>query len=469
MKSGASKKIASQPIYGPVVDHQLRVVARLEVARLRAWTTGRRSRTVYAYSLEQGKSFPVTDGLSDVSEPRFDASGKYLYFLASTDAGPVKDWFAQSNADMRVDAAASTSPCCRTTCRRRSPRRATRRSRTRRREAREAAEKRRPRNADREADEAAADKPADKPRAAVPHRLRRARVPHPRPADAGRRRCRNLQAGAAGQIYYLRTDATARRSLQPLRPEHAQERDAPARASTDYVVSADAQEAALSQRARTGRSCRRTGAIQPAEGRIASTPSRCASIRSAEWKQIFDEAWRINRDYFYAPNMHGADWAEAEGEVRGVPAARGDARRPEPRHPVDVQRAGGRPPQRRRRRHADRAADRAGRPARRRLRGRQRPLPLQEGLRRPELEPAAARAAHRAGREREGRRVPAGGQRHGPASADRTSTACSRTPPARSSRSRSARTPTAPARAPCRSCRSPTRPPCATATGSRAT
>ncbi|MFP5286220.1 MAG: PDZ domain-containing protein, partial [Thermoanaerobaculia bacterium] len=27
-----------------------------------------------------------------------------------------------------------------------------------------------------------------------------------------------------------------------------------------------------------------------------------------EWPQIFDEAWRINRDYFYDPNMHGADW-----------------------------------------------------------------------------------------------------------------------------------------------------------------
>jgi tricorn protease len=27
-----------------------------------------------------------------------------------------------------------------------------------------------------------------------------------------------------------------------------------------------------------------------------------------EWQQIFDEAWRINRDYFYDPNMHGCDW-----------------------------------------------------------------------------------------------------------------------------------------------------------------
>ena len=28
----------------------------------------------------------------------------------------------------------------------------------------------------------------------------------------------------------------------------------------------------------------------------------------AEWPQILREAWRINRDYFYATNMHGADW-----------------------------------------------------------------------------------------------------------------------------------------------------------------
>lgn len=28
----------------------------------------------------------------------------------------------------------------------------------------------------------------------------------------------------------------------------------------------------------------------------------------SEWRQIFDEAWRINRDFFYDPGMHGADW-----------------------------------------------------------------------------------------------------------------------------------------------------------------
>ena len=32
--------------------------------------------------------------------------------------------------------------------------------------------------------------------------------------------------------------------------------------------------------------------------------------RSEEWKQIFEEAWRYERDYFYDPNMHGRNWNE---------------------------------------------------------------------------------------------------------------------------------------------------------------
>jgi len=32
--------------------------------------------------------------------------------------------------------------------------------------------------------------------------------------------------------------------------------------------------------------------------------------RSEEWKQIFEEAWRYERDYFYDPEMHGRDWME---------------------------------------------------------------------------------------------------------------------------------------------------------------
>ncbi len=40
---------------------------------------------VFVYSLDQGKSFQITDGMSDALYPNFDKNGKYLYFTASTD------------------------------------------------------------------------------------------------------------------------------------------------------------------------------------------------------------------------------------------------------------------------------------------------------------------------------------------------------------------------------------------------
>jgi tricorn protease len=35
--------------------------------------------------------------------------------------------------------------------------------------------------------------------------------------------------------------------------------------------------------------------------------------RQAEWRQMFDEAWRYERDFFYDPSMHGADWDAVRG------------------------------------------------------------------------------------------------------------------------------------------------------------
>jgi len=57
---------------------------------------------VFIYSVDQKRSFPVTDGLSDASEAVFDPGDEYLYLFASTDAGPVVNWFDLSSADMRM-------------------------------------------------------------------------------------------------------------------------------------------------------------------------------------------------------------------------------------------------------------------------------------------------------------------------------------------------------------------------------
>jgi tricorn protease len=46
-------------------------------------------RAVFLYSLETGQETQVTDGMSDARFPLFDKNGKYLYFTASTDVGPA--------------------------------------------------------------------------------------------------------------------------------------------------------------------------------------------------------------------------------------------------------------------------------------------------------------------------------------------------------------------------------------------
>jgi len=45
--------------------------------------------TLRVFSLDRGRSYQLTDGMSDATHPAFDQSGEYLYFTASTDDGPT--------------------------------------------------------------------------------------------------------------------------------------------------------------------------------------------------------------------------------------------------------------------------------------------------------------------------------------------------------------------------------------------
>ena len=303
VKSGVSKKIGSQPIYGPVViisyswspDSKWLAYAMDNQAMIT---------TVYVHSIEQAKSFQVSDGLSDVSDPNFDKSGKYLFFFASTDAGPNNDWFAQSSADMRTTSGIylavlpndQVSPL-----------------------ARESDEEK-PAAEDKDKTEKPAErKPDEKPAGPTPEEKTPPKKDAPFRIDLEGLEYRildlpitpaelsNLQTGTAGQIYYLKTvdgrsslnryDLTARKN-ETLLPE-----------VSNYVVSGDGKKL-LYRNGNAWSIVSTTKAIQPSEGRIGVDSIEVRVDPRAEWKQIFDEAWRINRDYFYAPNMHGVDWAK---------------------------------------------------------------------------------------------------------------------------------------------------------------
>ena len=57
---------------------------------------------VFAYSLEQGKSYQLTDGMSDALYVAFDKDGKSLYFTASTDAALSNGWLDMTSLQRPV-------------------------------------------------------------------------------------------------------------------------------------------------------------------------------------------------------------------------------------------------------------------------------------------------------------------------------------------------------------------------------
>src|SRR5262249_1190737 len=84
---------------------------------------------------------------------------------------------------------------------------------------------------------------------------------------------------------------------------------------TDYHVSADGKKLLY----KTGESwfIVPTNQVKAGEGKIATDAIEVKVNPRDEWKEIFVEAWRVNRDYFYDPGMHGADW-EAAREKYGA-------------------------------------------------------------------------------------------------------------------------------------------------------
>ena len=54
--------------------------------------------------------------------------------------------------------------------------------------------------------------------------------------------------------------------------------------------------------------------IQPGKGRLDLSKMRMKIDYAKEWKQMFNEAWRLERDYFYNPKMNGVNWKKVHDQ-----------------------------------------------------------------------------------------------------------------------------------------------------------
>ena len=153
-------------------------------------------------NVETGETKQITDGLADAMWPAWDASGKYLWFLASTDFGLRSQWLDMTSYD-RDETSGCTSRCCRRASRARCCRRATRIARQSRRAAARGGVARSGKRQQR-ASRAA-------PRPTVHDRFRRPAAAHPRGAGrAVRGSTRSCAPASPGTVFFL--EAPARRT-----------------------------------------------------------------------------------------------------------------------------------------------------------------------------------------------------------------------------------------------------------------
>jgi tricorn protease len=335
LATSASKKIATERLYAPTRQRMLRGSWSPD-SRWVAYTLSGPTyiRTAFVYSVEEDKSTPLTDGLSDVSDPVFDRDGKLLYFLASTDAGPQRNWFSLQNTDARTTSAVyvatlkkgTPSPLAKESDEEKSGQKD---AKTEEKKGEDSAKGGRGERASDTKDGEAAGKDeekgakARKPAPVVIDRdgfqLRIVDLPI-HPADI-----ENLQAGSAGQVFFQRT-ADGKTSVQRFDfKDRKTETIVPD--ADDYFVSFDGKKILFSQRgspqpgggprlaswsivASSGKKgdMKEGPDGRPSDGRLRLDAIQVRVDPRAEWPEIFDEVWRVNRDYFYDPKMHGHDW-----------------------------------------------------------------------------------------------------------------------------------------------------------------
>jgi tricorn protease len=88
LDSGKSTKVDTNPYF----DARVGTISWSPDGKWLAYTRQLKSylNGVFLYSLANARSVQVTDGMSDAGSVAFDKGGKYLYFTASTDAGPAR-------------------------------------------------------------------------------------------------------------------------------------------------------------------------------------------------------------------------------------------------------------------------------------------------------------------------------------------------------------------------------------------
>jgi len=266
---------------------------------------------IYLYSLAEAKSTQVTDGMSDAENPVFDKNGKYLYFTASTNSGVAMQPDIESlsrpvTASVYVVVLSKAEP---------SPLAP---------ESDDEKKKEEPKKDDAKKDDSKKD---DKDKAAekvevkidlekIGQRILALPIPPARYVGLG--------TGKAGVVYAF--EGSPFTPGAP--PTFTIHRFDMGKRKADVVIGGvkNFQVSFTGEKMLYQQDDKWTIAEpppipegsdgpppKPGNEKVLKTQDLEVKVDPpAEWKQMFDEVWRIEREYFYDPHYHGLDLATAK-------------------------------------------------------------------------------------------------------------------------------------------------------------
>jgi tricorn protease len=284
-------------------------------------------RAVFVYSLAAAKSSQISDGMSDAEYAVFDRNGKYLYFTASTDVGLGASWLDMSSLERPQSRSVYV-----TVLRKEDPSPLAPESDEEKiKEEKAAAQKTAaavkagtpPDKAARQAkEETAAQKEEPVVVRIDMDNIGQRVLALPIPA----RNYLSMVPGTSGILFLGEASPVLRESDFDNLKLTIQKFDLSKRKAdkfldevNDFVVSSDGSKLLYRKRDQFAIASTleppdagKAGPPKPGEGPVKLDAMEVAIEPRAMWKQMFHEAWRIERDFLYDPNHHGLDLAKAE-------------------------------------------------------------------------------------------------------------------------------------------------------------
>ena len=257
-------------------------------------------RAIFVYSLADASRHQVTDGMSDARHPAFDHDGKSLAFTASTDVGLTASWLDLSSYRHPVTRSVYAVVLARDTASPLAPL--------------SDEEKGPTESADAKAD---ADDSASAVAPVV--RIDWERLPQRTvalPVDAAN--YVGLAAGKAGELFLLEgpevadADAEGPPPVRVVKFTYADRKTTVLLESAERFVLSSDGEKMLWLAGDIWSIAATAEAPEEGKGALVLSTMRPFVDPRAEWRQMYREVWRLERDFLYDPGHHGLDLGAAE-------------------------------------------------------------------------------------------------------------------------------------------------------------